>query len=296
MAGRNGQELLSAWVPSDLAGQFRAWARARDGGASAALRGLVAQAVTGEAPAAPRGTGRGHRLTVRLLDDEQQALLAVSQARGVTPSTWVRALAVAHLLRKPQWNTAEVDALRDLAAVVRQVGNNMNQIARAMNVAALKGEYPPGQGEAAKEAAELVQSEMRRVVALMTGNWDYWGLPWAERPIPAPGAEERDQARTRAELARRRLRPRRRPARFVDEEDGGQAQVVLEGAAASQAGAGPPLGDTARAALAVVMRRYDEKQQVQRAAAEAHIRMVLSVREQAGTPLLPEADQNQVQP
>jgi hypothetical protein len=257
MAGRNGQELLSAWVPSELAAAFRAWARAQAGGASAALRGLVAQAVTGEAPAAPPGSGAGYRLTVRLQEGERAALLAAAKARGVTPSTWVRALAVAHLARRPQWNPAEVDALRDLFTEVRRIGANMNQVARALNVAAARGEYPPHQGEAAQEAAELVRSEMRRVVAVMSGNWDYWGLPWADRPMPAPGAEERENERTRAEAARRRLRPpRRRPKRFRDDRNKDR-----DGSAeAGQGEAGPSLGDTGRAALAEVMRRYDEGQ------------------------------------
>ncbi len=292
MAGRNGQELLSAWVPSELAEAFRGWARAQAGGASAALRGLVAQAVTGEAPAAPPGPGAGYRLTVRLQEAERAALLAASKARGVTPSTWVRALAVAHLARKPQWNPAEVDALRDLFAEVRRIGANVNQVARAMNVAVARGEYPSRQGEAVKEAAELVRSEMRRVVAVMSGNWDYWGLPWADRPVPAPGAEEREHERTRAEAAQRRLRPRRRPKRFRD--DAGQGRA--EPADASQPEAGLPLQDAGKAALAEVMRRYDEGQQAQRAAAEVQARTVLSQREQAGAPLLPKPAQERVQP
>lgn len=52
-----------------------------------------------------------------------------------------------------------------------------------------------------------------------------------------------------------------------------------------------PLQDTCRAALAEVMRRCDEKQQAQRAGAEAHARIVLGGREQAGVPLLPEQAQ-----
>ena len=186
-----------------------------------------------------------------------------------------------------------MEALRDLFAEVRRIGGNVNQVARALNVAVARGEYPARQGEAAKEAAELVQSEMRRVVAVMSGNWDYWGLPWAERPVPAPGAEERDQERTRAEAAQRRLRLRRRPARFVDVEDDGQARLVPEVAGPGQDEAGPPLQDAGRAALAEVMRRYDEKQRAQRATTEAHARAVLSGREQAGAPLLPEQGQGQ---
>lgn len=72
--------------------------------------------------------------------------------------------------------------------------------------------------------------------------------------------------------------------------------MIPDQATASQAEAELPLGDAGRAALAVVMRRYDEKQQAQRAATEAHVRTVLSEREQARAPLLPEADRNQSQP
>jgi hypothetical protein len=80
------------------------------------------------------------------------------------------------------------------------------------------GEYPLHQGIAAKEAAELVRAEMRRVVAVMTGNFDYWGLPDADRPTAAPGAVERADAAAGAAEAVRKRRPRRRVARF---EDGG---------------------------------------------------------------------------
>lgn len=105
--------------------------------------------------------------------------------------------------------------------------------------------------------------------------------------MPAPGAEEREDERTRAEAARRRLRPRRRPKRFQDDGDKDQDRA----AEAGQGEAGPPLGDAGQAALAEVMRRYDEGQRAQRAEAEVHARKILSQREQAGMALLPEPAQ-----
>ena len=51
----------------------------------------------------------------------------------------------------------------------------------------------------------------------MTGNFDYWGLPDAERPSAAPGAVERHDAEAEAAEAKRRRRPKRRPARFEDD-------------------------------------------------------------------------------
>ena len=92
------------------------------------------------------------------------------------------------------------------------VGNNVNQVARALNIAAHTGEYPPHQGQAAAVAAQVVRAEMRRLMAIYTGNVDYWGLPDEERPTSAPGALDDEQEREREAKARRRLRPRRRVA------------------------------------------------------------------------------------
>lgn len=217
MGGRNGQELLSTWVPASLAADFKAQARADTGGASGALRQLVAQAVEGQRPEAPRGSGAGKQVSVRLKPAERAALAAAAREQGTTPANWMRSLALVHLARRPQWNPAELDALREVFTELRRIGNNVNQVARALNTAAHTGEYPAGQGQEAREAAELIRAEMRRVVAVMTGNFDYWGLPTDERPTPAPGAVERADAEAAAVEEQRKRRPRRRPARFARE-------------------------------------------------------------------------------
>jgi len=214
--GRNGLELLSTWVPADLAARFKAWARGNRGGASAELRDLVTNAMEGRAAPAPAGVAGAHQVMVRLRDAERFALIEAATSRGTTPATWLRSLAIVHLGRRPQWNPGEIEALRELFMEVRRIGNNVNQIARAINTAAHTGEYPAYQGEAAREAAELLRTEMRRIVAVMTGNFDYWGLPDADRPTAAAGAEERDDAATEQERQKIARRPRRRPARFVD--------------------------------------------------------------------------------
>ena len=209
------QVLIGCHVDRALADRFRAWAHADRSSAAAALRELVQKAVDGRDPVPPVA-GAGYRVTVRLREQARDALVRAAQARAVTPATWLRSLAVAHLTRRPQWNSAEVEALRDLFAEVRRIGNNVNQIARAINTAAHTGEYPRYQGEAAREAAEIVRAEMRRIVAVMTGNFDYWGLPDAERPTAGEGAVDRDDEATSRERHKIALRPRRRPARFRD--------------------------------------------------------------------------------
>ena len=213
---RNGLELLSAWVPADLAAKFKLTARSRDGGASAALRRLVANAIEGHTVPAPPGPATGYCVMVRLKEAERLLLLEASQSRGTTPANWIRSLAFTHLARRPQWNDAEVQELRKLYVEVRRIGNNVNQIAHALNIAALSGDCPPDQGEAALEAIKLLRSEMRRIVAVMTGNFDYWGLPTDERPRGSVDAALLEDNEARAAKKRIRLRPRRRPKRFED--------------------------------------------------------------------------------
>ncbi len=215
MAGRNGQELLSTWVPAEFAARFRTWARANHEGPSAALRKYVLDVASDQEPQVPLGTS-GYRVSVRLKDAERFALLDAARARLTTPSAWLRGLAVVHLGRRPQWNEQETVELRAVFTELRRIGNNLNQIAKALNVAVLSGGYPVEQGSAALEAANVVRSQTRRVVAAMTGNFDYWGLPDADRPTATHGALARDQQATEAERQKIARRPRRRPSRFED--------------------------------------------------------------------------------
>ncbi|HYH37654.1 MAG TPA: hypothetical protein VD860_05490, partial [Azospirillum sp.] len=133
--------------------------------------------------------------------------------RGTSPANWLRSLALVHLMRRPEWTPAEIEALRDVFRELRAIGQTVGRMARALDSAAAAGVCPPQPGDAAHVAAERIRIEMRRVVAVMTGNFDYWGLPDAERPTAAPGAQARAGAEVRAAEARRRNRPRRRIAR-----------------------------------------------------------------------------------
>lgn len=212
-----GQKMVGAYVETGLAERFKIWARGTDGGASAALRRLIIQAVDDTDPASPLGAA-ARQIGVRLKDTERVALLRAAQVRQTTPANWLRSLAIAHLGHRPQWSDPEAIELRGIGMEVRRIGNNLNQLAKTMNEAALTGEYPAGQGEAAREGVELLRVELRRLMAIYTGNFDYWGLPDAERPTSSSGMQARELARQNADKAKRRLRPRRRPAVFADDE------------------------------------------------------------------------------
>jgi hypothetical protein len=205
MAERNGQVLLSTWVSTELAARFRGWARGREGGVSASLRRLISDAAGDEAPPPPPGAS-GRQIMVRLKDAERLSLLRAAKERSTTPANWLRSLAIVHLGQRPQWNDSEVAALREIGQELRRIGNNVNQIARALNVAVMKGEYSPRQGDAAKEASEMVRAELRRLMAIYTGNFDYWGLPDADRPVAARENGRIEREREKAAKEKRRLR------------------------------------------------------------------------------------------
>lgn len=217
MAGRNGQELLTTWVPSGVAAAFRDLARSTEGGVSALLRRLVTEKAMGAPPPEPNGAGQGGLVMVRLKPAERVRLAEVSRARQTSPANWVRSLALVHLARRPQWNGAEVEALKAVFWELRAIGGTLNRIALALDVAAQAGGDTQGQGQAARDAAELVRVETRRVVSVLTGNFDYWGLPDDERPRGTREARERDIAETKAAVRRQKAVRRLAQLRHYDD-------------------------------------------------------------------------------
>jgi hypothetical protein len=208
-----GKTLLNAYVDCDLADRFKAWARPH-GGVSAALRSVIEGAVAEHNPEPSPGAA-GFHVTVRLRERERELLLAAAQARGMPVAAYLRSLAVVHLAGRPQWSPQEAEVLRELGGELRRIGNNVNQIARALNVAVHKGEYPAGQGAEAKEAAKLVRAELRRLLAIYTGNVERWGHGakiTEEGPRGLFAAAEAEEREGRAR-ARRRPKPKR-PSAF----------------------------------------------------------------------------------
>jgi hypothetical protein len=208
-----GKTLLNAYVDCDLAVRFKAWARPH-GGVSAALRRVIEGAVAERDPEPSPGAA-GFHVTVRLRERERELLLAAAQARGMPAAAYLRSLTVVHLAGRPQWSPQEAEALRELGGELRRIGNNVNQIARALNVAVHKGEYPAGQGAEAKEAARLVRAELRRLLAIYTGNLERWGQGGQGAEEGPRGLHAEAEAGEREGRARARRRPRpRRPSAF----------------------------------------------------------------------------------
>ena len=136
MANQRRPDLInvSTHIDRETERAFDAWARTR-GGKAAALRVLIRDAVGAPVPdRAPADAGVSD-LHVRLSEPEREALRQAAAQKGMAPSKWVRSLVRAHVLRRPQWGEFERQGFAAVLTAVARIGSNVNQIARAMNVA-----------------------------------------------------------------------------------------------------------------------------------------------------------------
>jgi hypothetical protein len=118
-----------------------------------------------DAPAGPRGE-RTKTVAVRLTPDEHAAWVAAAAAEGRGQmGRWVRETVTARLENRPV--AAPVSQAREMRAELARMGSNLNQIAKALNVAALGGAPAPGMDEigrnleAARELLGSVRDELR---------------------------------------------------------------------------------------------------------------------------------------
>jgi hypothetical protein len=198
MANQRRPDLInvSTHIDRETERAFDAWARTR-GGKAAALRSLIRDAVGAPVPDRPTVDTGVADLHVRLSEPEREALRQAAAQKGMAPSTWVRSLVRAHVLRRPQWGELERQRFAAVLTALARIGSNVNQIARAMNVAVLKGEYAAGQGSEAREAATEVKRTIAQLAGMVGRDLDYWGAD-TKSELPAPTRRRAPHRGTRA--------------------------------------------------------------------------------------------------
>lgn len=122
-------------------------------------------AAPAEGPAGPRGE-RIKTVAVRLTPVEHAAWVAAAEAEGRGQmGRWVRETVTARLQNRPA--AAPVSQAREMRAELARMGSNLNQIAKALNIAALGGAPGPGTEdiatnlEAVRELLGSVRDELR---------------------------------------------------------------------------------------------------------------------------------------
>jgi hypothetical protein len=168
---------LKTWISIETKARFAAVARHQGLSESAMLKRLVdlmlQTAGAGDAPAilAPRRSGKGLRLTVRLRADDQVLLRERATARGMPPATYVSVLTRAHLRDLAPLPKEELQALKRTVSELGSIGRNLNQIARAAN----QGERVSGPGREELKAMLRVCGGLRdHVKGLLSANVRSW--------------------------------------------------------------------------------------------------------------------------
>ena len=166
--------LISLRVSDQVAAEFSVLA-ATQGGKSALLRRLIADALAAPAPrilALP--VGRPEKVTVRLRESEMRQLAEVSHQRGMTRTGWIVSLVRSRLGSPVQHSPNEHDALRAIVRELNRIGGNINQIARAANSSVLQGRAVEIDLSAIEEAKSVIETELARLRNALHGNADYW--------------------------------------------------------------------------------------------------------------------------
>jgi Bacterial mobilisation protein (MobC) len=166
--------LISLRVSDEVAAKFLMLA-ATQGGKSALLRRLIADALAAPAPrisALP--VGRPEKVTVRFRESEMRQLAEVSHQRGMTRTGWIVALVRSRLGLPVQHSPDEQDALRAIVRELNRIGGNINQIARAANTSVLQGRAVELDLAVIQEAKQVVERELAQLRNALHGNADYW--------------------------------------------------------------------------------------------------------------------------
>jgi len=114
------------------------------------------------------------RLTIRLAASDARDLASEAAALGLTPSAWTSAVVRHRLFGKPTFPRNQADTLIATQAELRRIGVNVNQIARALNVAVIDGSVL----DLEMAALEALRLELRaHILGLreaFEGNLAYW--------------------------------------------------------------------------------------------------------------------------
>lgn len=128
-------------------------------GAAGASSGDAAPA-PGEAAPGPRGE-RTKTVAVRLTPDEHAVWLAAATADGRGQmGRWVREAITDHLGGRT--GPKQIEGLREIRSDLSHAGSNLNQIARALNVAR-RGGGPPPEVQAVAAVIEATRVELAKL-------------------------------------------------------------------------------------------------------------------------------------
>ena len=166
--------LVSFRIPDDLAARFSVVA-GREGGRSAALRGLIEKAL-GEQPsrAATLPVGAPTKVTVRFRQSEIQQIAQAAAQRGMSRTQWIVSLVRARLGSPVQLTEGERRELRSIARELNRIGGNINQIARTVNASRSDSKALKIDRAAIDDAKATLEAVLTQLRKTLDRNESYW--------------------------------------------------------------------------------------------------------------------------
>lgn len=152
---------------------------------SEALRQLISKLLTGGTDLAhvlsiPKGvlpasknSQAQHRIEIRLTTQEYDKLIEHAQQSGFSPAKWLVTLLRYQFVRHTPLTVLELDKLDERLYQVRMLGQNLNQVARALN----SHELHPSQADLMPTLQLLMQnldSEKQALRTITSHNIDRW--------------------------------------------------------------------------------------------------------------------------
>jgi hypothetical protein len=171
--------IFNVRLSDDLAARFDA-AACGNGGRSALLRRLITEAAGQGESETSFSTRRPAKLTVRLAEADLAAVAAAAADLHMTPNAWAGALIARRVAERPAFGPAGQEALVSIAAELRRIGVNLNQMARALNAQAQDrtGTRPARLHDPL--AVEVFRLEVRghadALGRAIAGNLTYWDV------------------------------------------------------------------------------------------------------------------------
>ncbi|WP_083452113.1 plasmid mobilization protein [Candidatus Burkholderia verschuerenii] len=170
---------LQTYVSEETKAKFAAAAKKHGYANEAQLLRVVIDRVIGDEPAPPprpvrEAKPKREQINIGLTPDEHYQVESRAKQQGVNRTTWIVNLIRAHVLREPQFSTAELDTLMESNRQIAAVGRNLNQIARNINM------DPNAMRSVTLEAIETLVADLKQhrahVARVMDTNLDRWGL------------------------------------------------------------------------------------------------------------------------
>ena len=117
---------------------------------------------------------RPAKLTVRLSEADAAGLAEAASTMGMTPNAWVAALVRSRLRGRPTLAKPDTAAVTAIQGELRRIGVNINQIARALNVAVLEGRVLEVELTYLDELRREMRAHLRSLRDALLGVISYW--------------------------------------------------------------------------------------------------------------------------